>query len=193
MTTTTIDPQAHDTRIAALYEQLAKARYYYRGRVTDMSADEAEDIVAEAVLDLQRWEETHSGDDKWVGYTGKIAPYDRERAGNVLHTRPELVEAVGTILAAIEDLEQQYTGWSRFFLVTSSQGHIHSSMHCPSCRPTTTYGWLPQLSGESESEAVARCGPNLCSVCFPTAPVGYVGGKLSKREASDILARQVAA
>ena len=41
-------------------------------------------------------------------------------------------------------LQEAYTGWSRFFLVTSSTGHVHSSTSCSTCRPTTTYGWLPE-------------------------------------------------
>ena len=64
--------------------------------------------------------------------------------------------------------------WSRFFLVTSSNhGHIHASMHCSTCRPTTTYAWLPELSGLTEKDAVEAQGPNLCSRCFPEAPVEW--------------------
>jgi hypothetical protein len=50
-------------------------------------------------------------------------------------------------------------------------------MHCSTCRPTTTYGWLPSLSGKTESEAVADLGPTLCSVCYPTAPTEWTEGK----------------
>jgi hypothetical protein len=57
-------------------------------------------------------------------------------------------------------------------------------MHCSSCRPTTTYGWLPDLSGKTENEAVAAHGPALCSVCFPTAPVEHVGGKITPSQAA---------
>lgn len=77
-------------------------------------------------------------------------------------------------------LEAEYgrRPWSRFFLVTSSNGgHIHRDMHCSTCRPTTTYGWLPELSGKDEAAAVASEGTILCSVCFPTAPVAWTLGK----------------
>lgn len=90
------------------------------------------------------------------------------------------VEAAHAAADAIEDL---YQGWSRFFVVTSSPGHIHSSRHCSTCRVTTTYGWLPGLSGSTEAEAVAIHGPALCSVCYPSAPVEMVGGKLTKSQA----------
>lgn len=65
-------------------------------------------------------------------------------------------------------------GWPRYFLVTSSAGHIHSGTSCQTCRPTTTYGWMPKMSGMTEEEAIAHLGrhaESLCSVCFPSAPV----------------------
>lgn len=89
-------------------------------------------------------------------------------------------------LDEIEEQDSLYTGWSRFFVVTSSQGHIHSSMHCKSCYDTTTFGWLPHLSGWSEAEAVEACGPALCSVCFPSAPVEHQGGKISPEDAEQL-------
>jgi 8-oxo-dGTP pyrophosphatase MutT (NUDIX family)/GNAT superfamily N-acetyltransferase len=62
-------------------------------------------------------------------------------------------------------------GWSRFFLVPD--GHIHSSMQCHSCRPTTPFSWLPNLSGKSEGEAVEQHGPHLCTHCFKSAPTEW--------------------
>lgn len=86
-------------------------------------------------------------------------------------------ERFAVLMDELETLNAQYTGWSRFFLVTSSAGgHIHRSMSCSTCHPTTRYGWLPQLSGLTEADAVADQGPLLCSVCFPTAPVEWTLG-----------------
>jgi hypothetical protein len=62
-------------------------------------------------------------------------------------------------------------GWTRFFLVPG--GHIHSSMECSTCYPTTQFGWLPALSGLTEADAVTAHGTLLCSVCFPDAPVEW--------------------
>jgi 8-oxo-dGTP pyrophosphatase MutT (NUDIX family)/GNAT superfamily N-acetyltransferase len=62
-------------------------------------------------------------------------------------------------------------GWSRFFLVPD--GHIHSSTACHSCRPTTPFSWLPNLSGKSEGEAVEQHGPHLCTHCFKSAPTEW--------------------
>lgn len=61
--------------------------------------------------------------------------------------------------------------WSRFFMVPG--GHIHSSTGCHTLRPTTWISWLPELSGESEAEAVAAHGSVLCTHCFPSAPVEW--------------------
>jgi hypothetical protein len=80
--------------------------------------------------------------------------------------------------AQITPLQAEYYAdpWPRFFLVTNHGGHIHTSMHCSTCHPTTRYGWLPALSGLTEAEAVAQQGPRLCSVCYPTAPVEWTVG-----------------
>lgn len=59
-----------------------------------------------------------------------------------------------------------YTGWTRFFLVK----HIHNTTHCSSFRITTRIGWLPNVSGLTEVEAVKEHGETLCTICFPSAP-----------------------
>ena len=56
-----------------------------------------------------------------------------------------------------------YKGWQRFFLVPG--GHIHASTGCHSLRITTLISWLPELSGETEAEAVAEHG----ACCAPSA------------------------
>ena len=70
--------------------------------------------------------------------------------------------------------DERYEGWSRFFLVPG--GHIHSSMNCSTCNKDgkrTEFGWLPELSGLNEADAVAAHGAVLCTVCYPSAPVEY--------------------
>jgi hypothetical protein len=69
--------------------------------------------------------------------------------------------------AAIKMDKDLYEGWSRFFLVK----HIHSNQRCSSFRPTTRVGWLPNVSGLTEVEAVKEHGETLCTICFPSAPV----------------------
>lgn len=79
--------------------------------------------------------------------------------------------------------------WSRFFLVTNSNGHIHSSLRCQTCQHDTSFAWLPTLSGQTEAEAVEEWGGILCSVCFPSAPVEHTLG-VNKKTAAEKAARQ---
>lgn len=80
--------------------------------------------------------------------------------------------------AEAQPLEAEFNAkpWSRFFLVTNANGHIHSSMSCSTCNPRTQFGWLPELSGLTEKDAVDAHGPRLCTVCYPTAPVEWTAG-----------------
>ncbi|AAD17607.1 hypothetical protein TM4_40 [Mycobacterium phage TM4] len=72
--------------------------------------------------------------------------------------------------------DAHYQGWRRFFLVPG--GHIHESTACSSLRITTMIVWLPELSGETEAEAVAEHGALLCTKCFPSAPVEWTVGNV---------------
>ena len=67
--------------------------------------------------------------------------------------------------------------WSRFYLVVGTgQGHIHKDMDCHSCYQSTQYMWLPELSGDTEEDAVQAEGEILCTFCYPTAPVAWCEG-----------------
>jgi len=77
---------------------------------------------------------------------------------------------------AVQESENDYRSrpWARYFLVTSSDGHIHASTGCSTCnkgREPTGFALVPYLSGAAPADAVADLGPALCSVCFPEAPV----------------------
>ncbi len=92
----------------------------------------------------------------------------------------ELRPARDAAYAALVEAERQYEGWSRFFIVHG--GHIHSSMRCHSCSFATQFGWLPNLSGLTEAEAVAEWGGILCTFCFPSAPTEWTEG-VNKKDA----------
>ena len=77
---------------------------------------------------------------------------------------------------AVSQCEREYDRrpWSRYWLVTSSDGHIHASTNCSTCNKghyPTGFALVPYLSGSSAKDAVADLGSALCSVCFPDAPV----------------------
>ena len=112
---------------------------------------------------------------------GFLAKHNREHPS---------VRVVKAGQAALKELKGEVTrlnfeferrgGWSRFFLVTNTGGHIHSSMNCSTCNKFTSRGlsqtkfaWLTDLSGQSEEQAVESQGAVLCTVCFPSAPVEW--------------------
>jgi hypothetical protein len=86
------------------------------------------------------------------------------------------VEVEASARVAYADASVKYTGWSRFYYVTNTGGHIHRSTGCSTCHPTTRFAWLTDLSGLSEADAVEAHGAILCTVCFPSAPVEWTGG-----------------
>jgi hypothetical protein len=97
------------------------------------------------------------------GWASSAARSERLRA-EAEALRPQ----ADSLRAAAVTLDQKlYTGWNRFFLVQ----HIHRSTACSTLRPTTRVGWLPNVSGLTEEEAVQEYQTALCTVCFPSAPV----------------------
>lgn len=177
-------PQEHDEKIAAAEFELMKARQ----KVRQIEAQ----VMSEAGFHLEfrgKWNEGPFALGAAAVYEPKtfsdaMKKLDNNSPGIQKHGKA-LVECV-TIHGRIDELERQYEGWSRFFLVTSSPGHIHSSLGCSTCRNTTTYGWLPELSGKTEAETVKELGPALCTVCFPSAPVEDTGYKITASRAQEL-------
>ena len=60
--------------------------------------------------------------------------------------------------------------WTRAFLVSNSNGHVHSSMDCKTCFNTTRYNWLVQYSNDDENTIVEDAGQDACTICYPSAP-----------------------
>jgi hypothetical protein len=102
-------------------------------------------------------------------------------------------------VAIMSDADEQWIArqWNRYFLVCSSNGHIHSSTNCHTCnkgKNATQFALVPSLSGTSVDDAVAKLGAGLCSVCFPDAPVEYREQvKISKSQATILLEQGEAA
>lgn len=93
----------------------------------------------------------------------------------------------------VDGLEEAFRirgGWNRAFLVANTNGHVHSSMDCSTCRPTTQYAWLTDYSGADENEIVAAAGHRACTTCYPSAPVGDAASLPSKMYTPDELAAQ---
>lgn len=165
-----------------------RARYITRTRKEwPTSADEAVEALTAGVAAVRAHYAEHGN---YMNTPGPVSPANLSSAERVLTRRAEARAALAALYAEIGTLEAIYRArpWSRYFLVTSSAGHVHASTGCSTCRPTTTYGWLPDLSGTPEADAVAKLGTVLCSVCFASAPVGFVGGRLTKAQAAKMAA-----
>lgn len=138
-----------DTHIASLWADFHE--------INDQMRQIAKNI--ESAADSARFRYNQDADSQ-ARIAKRIAKYEAEldRLRPIANERREI--------AADYD-KANYGGWTRFFHVV----HIHKSMHCSSFRPTTKIGWLPQLSGRTEAEAVKEQGETLCTICYPSAPV----------------------
>lgn len=81
---------------------------------------------------------------------------------------------------AVTDHERSYTGWPRYRLVISSDGHVHGDSKCRTFRETTKTVVIPALSGRDSDAAVEMLGNSCCSVCLPTSarPVAKISSSL---------------
>lgn len=156
MDLTTATPVQVDTALAEIYE-----RYYAAQRDLALNAKHIEDMETGLERKAQ-------GDSRYL--------YWKQENLDALFEKREVLKAQAREIRAEErpyQAEYRSRPWSRFFLVRNNGGHIHSSMDCSTCFPTTQFGWLPELSGLSEPDAVASQGAILCTVCYPTAPVEW--------------------
>lgn len=110
-------------------------------------------------IDIRRMEQ-----DTHIFYTQEAIDRRKERLAETEAKIEELLDKT----APLEAEHRRRGGWSRYFRVISSgQGHVHASMNCHTCYPTTIYSWLPDLSGRGQEEAVDDYGSEMCSICFP--------------------------
>lgn len=156
-----------ETLRVALHQDLGiRPTYVRRVRTYPMGLDEVLALVTEVLAD---------SDSNLAVIHGYARPNAERHVAQVAEARQTIARCADE--AAAGEVEFAARRWSRFFLVTSSGGgHIHSSMNCSTCRMTTAFSWLPELSGLTEADAVAAHGPLLCTVCYPTAPLAWTQG-----------------
>lgn len=176
MTQTNI-PRETDTTLAAIYKRRTDANH-----ALDRALDEAHRVVGDWKHARSQW---RRGDADVEADVRKLAGINAS-APWTIYDPTKIVSRIDAARAELDQcdvdqrpLDDRYNAapWSRFFIVTSSNGHIHSSMYCSTCRPTTGFGWLSELSGLTEVDAVAAHGPLLCTVCFPLAPIEWTIGR----------------
>ena len=117
-----------------------------------------------------------------------IAMYDK-RGVHIQHDRDAYAHQQAVIEQTHRDIdrlnaegepfEDRYRDerWTRAFLATASNGHVHKTMMCSTCNKDgkmTEFQWLPELSGDDEDAIVDLAGERACTVCYPDAPVAVL-------------------
>lgn len=160
MNLTTATPVEIDTALAAIYVDIYTARFESY-RAADALAD-AEQRVADAAAGRR------------VSCTYRPSQIDDMRA-RAAAAHDKVVEQTDRTVPYDAEFDRR-GGWTRAFLVvTSGKGHIHRSMTCSTCYPTTEFAWLPDMSGSDEATIVTAAGADACTVCYPSAPVETAG------------------
>lgn len=121
-----------------------------------------------------------AADNARLGHLSAAKEYRRYGAGyeraalRQTEAAAALQPTIDALNAEIDPYEAEYSrrgGWTRFFMVMNTGGHLHRSRYCSTCRPTTEFAWMPEYSGQDEAGVVDLAGEDACTVCFPTAPV----------------------
>lgn len=208
MNITKASPVEIDTTLAALYNERVSAS------MKVISAEESLMRTAGAKRDYyyKTWSLTLAQAlDAVQALTSDDRSWIASDAKHTLERLEQAKAAVAAVDAKMAPLNAEYERrgrWTRAFLVTNTGGHIHSSMNCGTCFPTTQYAWLPELSGHDESEIIAKAGSDACTACFKDAPVSdlkrprsiFTGDEIAAQEArakreqekADRLAKKVA-
>ena len=102
----------------------------------------------------------------------KHYPTRVEEIGKAIEKIAEIKSEISAVNVEISKLNKIYNQdpWTRAFLVLASNGHVHSSMDCNTCFPTTRYNWLVQYSNDDEKTIVEDAGQDACTICYPSAP-----------------------
>jgi len=180
---------ATDTRLAELYQQDFRLRtdiQWEAGNIARMIHSNTWDRE-ELAQKIRFIETTVDTLEPQLSEWGQLQFNDAVKR---LKEKFEKRKAVAEERRPLEAIYQQH-GWSRFFLVTNTNGHIHKTMQCHTCFEDTNFKWLPRLSGLTESDAVQQEGEILCTVCFPTAPVNWTQG-VARRDLEARAARAAA-
>jgi hypothetical protein len=103
---------------------------------------------------------------RWTTAQSALAELDSTRA---------TMYAAQAVMVPFNDEFNRRGGWTRAFLVTNGNGHVHSSMSCSTCnrgQSATDFAWMTEYSGMDEAAIVDAAGWRACTVCYPSAPVG---------------------
>lgn len=121
-------------------------------------------------------------------YNSMVPAYSPARRAKLAAQVDQIGAEVLVILTTdVSPLEQEFHrrgGWTRYYLVDNTNGHVHPNTRCSSCFPTTVYAWMIEESGMSAEDLVEKAGEQACTFCFPWAPVDTLRRK-SKLESPE--------
>lgn len=111
-------------------------------------------------------------DKRYNGNLEKALQWDIDRRARAVESLVSYEKALDALSAESDVYEAEYRRrpWSRYWLVDNANGHVHTSMSCSTCYPSTQYSWLIELSGQDETACVSLVGERACTVCMPSAP-----------------------
>jgi hypothetical protein len=185
-----MNPQKTDKRLAALYESEQDVMRQQAGALNTMHRL-AGDVRSYERGGRQHWQltrqETVNRTRVLALTTAAVLSSRKQEAKEALVVWADTSISLSMIRQEQADLDAVYRQdpWPRYFLVTSSDGHVHRGMSCSTCQDTTEYRWLPELSGCAEGAMIEEFGERACTVCFPAAPANpsFYGPGLRDREA----------
>lgn len=107
------------------------------------------------------------------GDESALPAYGQTQLARARQRAESALDEITHLRSAAAPYEAQFneSRWTRAFLVTNTNGHVHRSTGCRTCTARTSFSWLTQLSGMEESQIVEMAGERACTSCYPTAPV----------------------
>lgn len=183
---TTATPPVIDEAIRTLQLDLQVTESRLGGAFDALHTVLGEEKVSSGVIERTNYRGEHTYVQVWP--TSAAAALDAARAlpadtasAGYSYRGPETVgEALATIeayqaniseivhrLADLHDEFDRRGGWTRYYRVNNSGGHVHTTTACRTTYVTTPWSWPTNLSGADGAQVVEYAGALTCLVCFP--------------------------
>jgi hypothetical protein len=170
-----LTPVNVDTILADLYYQ----RFAIR-------SDQAADVRSLERANQRIKNHPENGNPQWLETYNK----DKETYTQRIQEKQKLINEILDEETAYEAEYERRGRWTRAFIVRNGNGHIHKTMNCSTCYPTTSFGWLTDYSGKNEAGVIEDAGEKACTVCYPDAPV-EVRNRPSKIEDPELREKRI--
>jgi hypothetical protein len=112
-------------------------------------------------------------------YEGQLAYLTRE-AEQAEERVAEIWAAADAKTIEARPYEQEFQnrgGWTRVYLTTGTDPHLHNGMQCSTCNregKLTRFAWMTDYSGATEEQIIEDAGSRACTTCFPAAPTAVL-------------------